>query len=188
MVYDFDSKDAFRLWLKEHHQSHEGIDIYMYKKGHEHEGLTYEDAVRTALCYGWFDAVTHSYNEQKFIQYFARRQERSNWSLSNIKRMKTLIESGDMTEAGLKYFDIEVLEHLDELIEAERLEKERGVVIPDMLTAVLKKTDTVELFEKQTNSAQKRFVMYIMDAKQEKTRINRCHKVVGILQGEKNNL
>ena len=68
--------------------------IYLYKKGFAHLGLTYEDAVRIALCYGWIDAVTHSHDEKKIRQYFAPRQKRSNWSLSNIIRMKELIEKG----------------------------------------------------------------------------------------------
>lgn len=83
-VFDFNSKEDFKAWLELNHENSKGVDIYIYKKNFHHKGLSYEDAVRSALCYGWIDAVTHSYNEEKFIQYFAKRKKNSNWSLSNI--------------------------------------------------------------------------------------------------------
>ncbi|MCK8058494.1 MULTISPECIES: YdeI family protein [unclassified Fusibacter] len=185
---DFKTKEAFRVWLMENHERCAGSDIFMYKKGYQHLGLGYEDAVRTALCYGWIDSVTHSYDEVKFIQYFSQRREKSNWSLSNIKRMKQLIEQGEMTEYGLRYFDQNLLDQLDELIERDRLEKEKGVEVPDFFKSVLEEENATELFEKTAFSQQKMFVAYISDAKKEQTKLNRCMKVIGILRGDKNNL
>jgi len=185
---DFKTKEEFRTWLIKNHDSHQGIDLFLYKKGHTDKGLTYEDAVRTALCYGWIDAVTHSYDEVKFIQYFAPRLKTSNWSLSNIKRMKSLLETGDMTDSGLKFFDKKLLDDLDRLIEEEEKAKMNPVEIPEFFQKILKEENSIELFQKETKSAKRRYIAYIMDAKQEKTKIRRCHKVVGIINGEKNNL
>lgn len=185
---DFKNAEAFRVWLQENHASESGKEIYMYKKGYEDQGLTYEDAVRTALCYGWIDAVTNSYDEVKFIQYFAPRRKTSKWSLSNMIRMRELIESGQMTEHGLNFFDVSVLDDLDERIEAEQKAKKMPVELPDYFLEILYESDSYGLFEAQSKSVQRRYVSYIQDAKQEATKIRRCHKIVGILNGEKNNL
>lgn len=187
-IYEFKDKAAFREWLKEHHETHYGTDIFLYKKGYEHLGLTYEDAVQTALCYGWIDAVTHRFDDQKFMQYFAPRRRTSSWSISNIKRMKYLIESNQMTEAGLKYFDLKVLDDFDELIAAYEAQKNQPVAVPDYFITLLEEEGAVDLFNAEAKSAQKRYVGFILDAKQEATRVRRCHKVIGILKGEKNNL
>lgn len=185
---DFKSAQAFRQWLEANHSTASGTDIFIYKKKYAHEGLTYDDAVRTALCYGWIDAVTHSYDEVKFRQYFAPRLKTSNWSLSNKIRMRDLIQSEQMTEYGMKYFDIKWLKTLDAEIEAERQAKVLSVEIPDYFDLILEETHSKALFESETKSAQRRYISYIKDAKQEATRIRRCHKIVGILNGEKNNL
>ena len=47
----FSNDKAFEDWLMHNHDLSPGVDIYMFKKGHEEEGLTYEEAVRTGLCY-----------------------------------------------------------------------------------------------------------------------------------------
>lgn len=187
-VMEFNGKTQFRMWLKNNHASHEGIDIYLYKKGYEDLGLTYEDAVRTALCYGWIDAVTHSHNEKKFRQYFAPRQKRSNWSLSNIIRMKELIENNEVTEFGLQFFDLALLDQLDEKIAKDQLSKKFPLEIPDFFQAVLLEESADTLFRSETPSAQRRYVSYILDAKKHETKIRRCHKVIDILRGGKNNL
>lgn len=76
-ILEFKNKNDFKKWLKRNHETHFGTDIFLFKKGYEHLGLTYEEAVRTALCYGWIDAVTHAYDEQKFRQYFSPRRRTS---------------------------------------------------------------------------------------------------------------
>ena len=186
-LYFKDYKD-FEAWLITHHNTASGTDIYLFKKGYEHLGLTYEEAVRSAVCYGWIDAVTHRCDETKFRQYFAPRRQDSHWSLSNKIRVRDLIKEGRMTEFGLKFFDVRWLDHLEEEIEADQQGKKAPVILPDYLMKVLEDNDAVGLFEKETKSAQRRYVAYIQDAKREATSLRRCSKIVDILKGGKNNL
>ncbi|MBN2795297.1 MAG: hypothetical protein JXR88_07840 [Clostridia bacterium] len=51
----FKNQKDFIQWLKENHQNEEGHFIFLYKKGYETKGLTYQDALTAALCYGWID-------------------------------------------------------------------------------------------------------------------------------------
>ncbi len=187
-VMEFKEKTQFRKWLEINHAEHKGVDIYLYKKGYEHLGLTYEDAVRTALCYGWIDAVTHSHDEKRFRQYFAPRQKRSNWSLSNIIRMKELIENNEVTAFGLQYFDLTLLDHLNEKIAEDQAFKKKPAQIPDFFQIMLSKENAETLFRSETPSAQRRYVSYILDAKKKETKIRRCNKIIAILRGGKNNL
>lgn len=187
-ILDFKNKEEFRTWLKENHNTSKGVNIFMYKKEFSDLGLTYEDAVKTALCYGWIDAVTHSYDEQKFIQYFAKRKKGSNWSLSNIKRVKDLIDSNEMTENGLNFFDMNLLSDLDHIIEDSKRSNYVTVEIPEFFRQILVKEHSLELFLKETKSAQSRYINYILSAKKEDTKIRRCHKIISILNGDKNNL
>lgn len=184
---DFADKIEFELWLKDNHQLASGTDIFIYKKGHESEGLTYEDAVRTALCYGWIDAVTHSYDEVKFIQYFAPRKKNSNWSLSNLIRMRDLIDDHRMTDHGLKFFDMTWLDNLNERIAEEERLKTQAPEIPDYFLAILKETDSENLFRKETKAYQRRIIQHIQEARQQTTRIRRCHKIINILRGDEDN-
>jgi len=187
-VLEFQNKQAFRVWLKANFDSHPGTDIYIYKKGFYHLGLNYEDAVRTALCFGWIDAVTHRHDKQKFRQYFAPRRKGSNWSLSNIIRVKELIESGEMTDHGLLYFDQRLIARIDELIEQDQKTKTTPASIPDFFKKILIEEKAEALFFAETPSAQNRYLHYIADAKKQDTKIRRCKKIVNILKGGKNNL
>ncbi len=185
---NFIDKDEFEAWLQDNHDSASGTDIFLYKKGYEDQGLTYEDAVRTALCYGWIDAVTHSHDELRFRQYFAPRRQNSNWSLSNKIRVRDLLNEGRMTKYGLKFFDMSWLENLDADIEAELKVKASPVILPDYFAKILEEKEAMEIFINETKSSQRRYISYIKDAKKEATRIRRCHKIVEILYGGKNNL
>lgn len=181
---DFKDASEFRKWLKFHHDTASGRDLFIYKKGHHDKGLCYEDAVRTALCYGWIDGVTHAYDDEKFIQYFAKRLKTSNWSISNIKRMKSLIDDGKMTAHGLTYFDMELIQQLPDLEAKSKASPE----IPDYFLDMLENQNMMETYDALSTSVQHRYIWYILDAKQEKTRLRRCQKVIDILNGAKNNL
>lgn len=185
----FEDSASFEAWLKINHDLADGMDIYMYKKGYEEEGIIYEEAVRSALCYGWIDAVTHKCDDKRFLQYFAPRLKTSNWSLSNKIRVRDLLEQERMTEHGLKFFDMAWLDNLDEEIEKEKQAKSKPVEVPDFIAEVLMEDEAMEAFEKETPSTRRRYISYILDAKKEETRIHRCRKIAGIVKGEiRNNL
>lgn len=178
-ILHFTTQDDFLSWLKENHFESKGKNIFIYKKNFHHKGISYEQAVRAALCYGWIDGVKHSHDKEKYEQYFSKRRKKSNWSASNIKRMKELIDNGQMTPAGLEFFDMALLENIQE---------KQTPQMTEMFETMLKQAHQYDLFFKETPSQQKNFLSYIQSAKKEETQIRRCKKVIGILNGEKNNL
>ncbi|MBI9013731.1 MAG: YdeI/OmpD-associated family protein [Clostridiales bacterium] len=187
-ILDFKTKEAFRKWLESNHNCGHGVTLFLYKKGYESLGITYEEAVRTALCYGWIDAVTHSYDETKFKQYFAKRKINSNWSISNIKRMKDLLEEDLMTKYGLEYFDMELIDQLDDMIADEIAFKTQPLKVPDFIAEFLLNEHALDLLYDSSKSAQKMYLHYILSAKKEETKLRRCYKIADILKGGKNNL
>lgn len=187
-ILDFKSQADFLFWLKENYLTSDGVEIFMYKKGYFDQGLSYEDAVCAALCYGWIDSVTHSYDEVKFIQHFAKRRKNSNWSISNIKRMKKLIQDDKVTEYGLLFFNTELLDQIEVLEQKEILRKEALNKISQILLDTLKKENMYDKFNQLSKSQQRQFNAYVQDAKKIETQLRRCNKIIDILNGEKNNL
>ncbi|MCU0105011.1 YdeI/OmpD-associated family protein [Acholeplasma vituli] len=68
--------------------------------------LTYEEAVTTAIKYGFIDGQMKRLNENYYIRYFTKRRPKSIWSTKNKKTANYLIETNQMTAAGLKMVEI----------------------------------------------------------------------------------
>lgn len=181
---NFKTKEDFKAWLRSN-RTEKRAEVFIYKKGYAHLGITYEEAVQAALCYGWIDSVTRSYDDEKFIQAFTPRNAKSNWSLSNIKRMKLLIEAGEMTSYGLRTFDATLLDRLEDLIAAEASKKTIPVTLPEEMKALLVEAGVIEEFEGLSPSHQWRYLDYILDVKNQATSMSRVQKVINTLKGEK---
>ena len=72
-----------------------------YKKAAGKSGIAYEDSVVEGLAYGWVDSQAKSIDEATYAVRFTPRKPNSNWSASNITRVKQLLAEGRMAEAGL---------------------------------------------------------------------------------------
>jgi uncharacterized protein YdeI (YjbR/CyaY-like superfamily) len=68
-------------------------------------GITYQEALDEALCFGWIDGKRKSLGAQSWTIRFSPRKPRSPWSRVNIKRAGELRVAGRMTPAGLKAFE-----------------------------------------------------------------------------------
>ena len=143
-IMDFKDITEFKEWLKSNHETSNGEKLFIYKKGYHHLGISYEEAVLAALCYGWIDSTVHRHNDEKFIQNYSPRRKNSNWSISNIKRMKLLIAEEEMTEYGLKFFDLNLLDQLDELIEKDKAYKNGTITMLPFLQEILIDSNAIE--------------------------------------------
>ena len=102
----FNDRDEWRAWLEEHHQSESEVWLIYYKGHTGKKSIRYEEAVEEALCFGWIDSKVKRIDEEKYMQRYTQRNELSNWSESNKKRVKKLIAKGLMTQAGLEKVEI----------------------------------------------------------------------------------
>jgi uncharacterized protein YdeI (YjbR/CyaY-like superfamily) len=95
------SSVEWRRWLARHHADTKEIWLVYYKKVSGKSGITYDESVEEALAYGWIDGQFKSIDEATYAGRFTPRKPRSNWSASNIARVKKLSAEGRMAEPGL---------------------------------------------------------------------------------------
>jgi uncharacterized protein YdeI (YjbR/CyaY-like superfamily) len=91
----------WRRWLARHHADTKEIWLVYYKKASGKSGVTYEESVLEGLAYGWIDGLTKSIDKDSYACRFTPRRRDSNWSASNIARVKKLLAEGRMAEPGL---------------------------------------------------------------------------------------
>jgi uncharacterized protein YdeI (YjbR/CyaY-like superfamily) len=72
--------------------------------------VTYDGALKAALCYGWIDGQNKGLNSESWLQKFAPRGPKSIWSKINTERAERLVASGQMMHAGLKAIEIAKLD------------------------------------------------------------------------------
>ncbi|MRR10041.1 hypothetical protein EG831_08220, partial [bacterium] len=96
----FADAGQFRAWLAANHATVTVLWLVFFKKHACRESISYEDAVRQALCYGWIDSIVKRLDDDRCLRKFTPRTNRAKWSRSNIERAIELIRSRRMTAAG----------------------------------------------------------------------------------------
>lgn len=91
----------WRRWLAKHHADTKDIWLVFYKKASGRSGIGYEESVVEGLAYGWVDSQAKSIDETSYAVRFTPRKPNSNWSASNIARVKQLLAEGRMAAPGL---------------------------------------------------------------------------------------
>lgn len=94
------STREWRDWLARHHRDRKDIWLVFPKKGSGLRGISYDEAVEEALCFGWIDSQERGIDEKTYATRFTPRRPGGNWSASNRERVKRLLRDGRMTEAG----------------------------------------------------------------------------------------
>ena len=97
----FRSQQDFEIWLARNHPQTEGVWIRFAKKGSGIKSVTHPEALESALCYGWIDALRLPETDTTYLHRFLPRRPRSLWSKINREKAVALIESGRMHSAGL---------------------------------------------------------------------------------------
>jgi len=100
----FKTRASWRSWLEKHHDKEQELWLVFYKKGSGKQGISYEDSVEEALCFGWIDGQIRSIDHDRCARRFTPRRKGSAWSESNLKRVERMKKEGKMTKAGLDAF------------------------------------------------------------------------------------
>jgi uncharacterized protein YdeI (YjbR/CyaY-like superfamily) len=95
------SRQEWRGWLSQHHADSKEIWLVYYKKSSGKTGITYDESVEEALCFGWVDGAIKGIDEDTYAGRFTPRRAKSPWAASNRSRVVRLLQEGRMTEAGL---------------------------------------------------------------------------------------
>ena len=170
----FESAAQFRKWLEANHDQGAAQWIGFWKKGSGRQGMTYDEAVIEALCFGWIDGQTNRVDDEAVTTRFSPRRPGSNWSQLNIARVEELTREGRMHPAGLKAFEA-------------RREPEPGAYtyetrpadLPDDLSAIFRRNKAAwEFWRAQTPGYRKSMTWWVVQAKQEQTRLRRLDALI----------
>ena len=172
---ELDHRNQWRRWLKEHHATETEAWLILYKKKYQEQGLTLDDAVEEALCYGWIDGKLNRLDEKRYMLRFSPRTAKSVWSMSNIRRVERLIEEGKMTDSGNQ----KVAEAKESGEWEAAMRREQVDIIPEDLESALRKVDGgVTVYRALPSARKKQYIYWLQSAKQEETKQRRIQKII----------
>ena len=79
----------------------DGIRLKLRKKSSSAPGITWQEALDIALCYGWIDGQAGRFDDDYTLQAFTPRRKNSPWSQINREHVARLITEGRMRPGGL---------------------------------------------------------------------------------------
>ena len=87
-------RKKWREWLTENFEKEKEIWFVFPKKESGEKGLSYNDAVEEALCFGWIDSTVKKLDSLHRVQRFSPRRKGSGYSRANIERLIWLERQG----------------------------------------------------------------------------------------------
>ena len=172
--------DHWWAWLEEHHaQVPAGVWLTLAKGGaREPTSLTYVDALKAALSFGWIDGQTRRRDDTCYRQRWTPRRPRSIWSKRNVGYAERLIAEGLMHPAGLA----EVERAKTDGRWAAAYEGPAKAKVPDDLAATLAAVPRAQaMFELLTSQNRYSILHRLANAKREETRRRKIEEYVAML-------
>jgi uncharacterized protein YdeI (YjbR/CyaY-like superfamily) len=174
MHLHFANRDEWRSWLEENHAAEKQAWLIHYKKSAGKPGLTYDEGVEEALCFGWIDGRLRSVDGEKYALRYSPRKRNSTWAESNKTRVARLIDEGRMTEAGMaKVRQARENGEWDNAARREALE-----LPPDLQEALAGNRNAELCFQRLTPSRRKQLIWWVAGAKTKATRDKRISETV----------
>ena len=170
----FKSAADFRAWLAANGSRASELWVGFYKKASGKGGITYQESVDAALCFGWIDGIKKRVDEHSYTHRFTPRRARSTWSRINTRRMPELIAAGLMAPAGLEAF-----QQRDERRTAiYTYENEAQALAPPLEKRFKANRKAWEFFQAQPPGYRKLVTRWIGQAKKDETRLKRLQMTI----------
>jgi len=182
MELEFMSPSQFRTWLKRNAEAGSGVWL-RFHKGKGAAGLSAEDALDQALCFGWIDGRMRREGEASYLKYFAPRRKGSEWSEKNKKAVTRLRGAGLLTERGERAVaEAKANGEWDKASPALDFE----AMIADLGARLKFDAEAAEKFHGCSASLKKRYAGFYHEAKTDATRQKRLEKIrTALLNGDK---
>lgn len=169
-----ENRQAWHDWLVENHRTRAEIWLIHYKKATGRPTVRYDDSLDEALCFGWIDGIRQRLDEERFVQRYSPRAEKTHWSLPNLTRVKRLLAEGRMQPFGLEKLG-DRIHHLDQPDVAPASE----FVPPEWMLAELRANPTAyEYFKALRPSVSRSYLRWVASAKRDETARNRMREVI----------
>ncbi|RLD80314.1 MAG: hypothetical protein DRJ10_07585, partial [Bacteroidetes bacterium] len=173
------NRNSWRQWLAKNHSVVNGIWFVYYKKYTKKPSVSYLDSVKEALCFGWIDSTKKRLDDERYVHKFTPRKEKSNWSETNKKLVKKLIENGEMTDAGMKKV---IAAKQNGEWDKKELKSSDFSFSANILSNFQSHKKAYQFFQKLSSKQKAQYTAWIMSAKKEETQINRLNKLITKLE------
>ena len=168
----FDSPAAWRAWLEANHETASEVWVGMWKAKTGKAVVTWADAVREALCFGWIDGKLRRIDDERHMQRFTPRKS-TRWSALNVALVEELEASGLMHEAGRRAFAARDTTEVPYSVAA------RPDQLPPALDERLRENAAAAAFwDASPPSYRKQAAFYVTSAKREETREKRLATLI----------
>jgi uncharacterized protein YdeI (YjbR/CyaY-like superfamily) len=179
------SRKAWRQWLEKNHERAAGVWLIYYKTTTGKRAMSWSEAVDEALCFGWIDSLAKKLDDERAMQKFTPRKARGNWSAINKRKVKMLIEEGQMTEAGLKAIVLAKKNGSWNTLKTSDFHTGNNSLPADLKKAFEKNKKALVNFENFAPSYRKRFFSWIDSAKRNETRQSRINHTINMAAANK---
>lgn len=173
-IFYAQSRAAWREWLAENHATAPNVWLKIYKKTSPTSSVYYDEAVDEALCFGWIDSLSKKGDEEHYLQYFAKRKPKSNWSRVNKDKVARLTQAGLITEAGQAMIDLAkqtgTWTALDDV--------ENLVYPPDLQDQLTANPTAKGFFDAFPRSVKRGVLEWLLNAKTSATRTKRINEIL----------
>lgn len=172
-IVDLRTPTAWRRWLAKHHATEKEVWLVFHKKHTQVACISYDKAVREALCFGWIDSIMRRIDDDTYARKFTPRKKNSQWSSINRRRFAELKREGLLAAAGKKRPPTEKDGDAPAL---------KTVKLPAYIARAFKKSPAAwRFFQSLAPSYKRNYIGWIDSAKKEETRLRRLTEAVSLL-------
>jgi uncharacterized protein YdeI (YjbR/CyaY-like superfamily) len=177
-VLAFLSSTEWEQWLARNHAISSGIWLRLFKKNSRVPSVSYDEALDSALSFGWIDGQLRAHDQESWLRRFTPRRPKSVWSKRNRGHAERLIMAGKMRPAGLR----EVEEAKKDGRWDAAYDSARTMVIPDDFLNELAKNPQARAFFQTLSKANVYAIVWrLQTAKKPETRQKRLDTIVAML-------
>jgi uncharacterized protein YdeI (YjbR/CyaY-like superfamily) len=179
----FGDQQSFEKWLKNNHDTSLRIRLQIAKKNSGVVTVSYDEALESALCYGWVDSQKEKFDEKTWVQRFTPRGAKSIWSKVNKEKAEHLIATGRMMPSGF-----EAIEAAKKNGQWDKAYESQSIAsLPEDFAIELEHNVKAKAFYDTLDRQNKyAFLFRIHNAKKQETRAKRIQQFIMMLEkGEK---
>lgn len=178
----FQDKEEWRSWLSRNHDTEKEAWLIIRKKHSPINGVSYDEALEEAICFGWIDGKMQSIDGDRFVLRFSPRKARSIWSKRNRNKAEILIEQGRMSDAGLA----RIKEARQNGFWQTAYSSRTGETIPPDLERALSANKTArDNFHNLANTYRNMFIRWLESAATEEARVRRIEEIVKLAEANR---
>ncbi|SEB51337.1 YdeI/OmpD-associated family protein [Paenibacillus sp. GP183] len=179
----FGDQQSFENWLENNHDTSLRIRLQIAKKNSGVVSVSYDEALESALCYGWVDSQKEKFDDKMWVQRFGPRGAKSIWSKINKEKAELLIKNGRMKPSGFKVIEAAKQNGLWD----KAYESQSNASMPEDFAIELERNVKEKAFYDKLDRQNKYAILFrIHNVKKQETRAKRIQQFVLMLEkGEK---